>query len=54
MVLNKINQTIDELDVEQNTQIIWGGDFNISFDSQFDTDGETPSLRLSQSQKLCS
>ena len=44
LVLNEINQNIDELDIDQNTQIIWGGDFNISFDLQLDADGETPSL----------
>ena len=41
-VLNEINQTIDELDAEQNIQIIWELDFNISFHLQLDTDGANP------------
>ena len=51
-VLNEINQTKNELYVEQNIQIIRGRDFNGSFDLQLDTDGRNPSLRLSESQKL--
>ena len=54
LVLNEINQTIDELNVEQNTQIIWGGDFKnkVLIYSMIQME-ETSSLRLSQSQKLC-
>ena len=44
-VLNEVNQTVDELDVEQNTEVIWGVDFNISFDLQLDTHGENPKLK---------
>ena len=52
LVLNEINQTIDELDVEQNIQIIWGGDFNISFDLQLDTDGGNPKLKAKSITKI--
>ena len=54
LVLNEINQAIDELDVEQNTQIIWGEDFNISFDLQLDTDGGNPKLKAKSMTKIMS
>ena len=54
LVLNEINQAMDELDVEQNTQIIWGGDFNISFDLQLDTDGRNPKLKVKSITKIMS
>ena len=54
LVLNEINQTIDELDVEQNIQIIWGGDFNISFDLQLDTNGRNPKLKAKSIAKIMS
>ena len=50
-MLNEINQTID---VEQNTQIIWGEDFNISFDLQLDTDGGNPKLKAKPITKIMS
>ena len=53
-MLNEINQTIDELDVEQNTQIIWEGHFNISFDLQLDTDGGNPKLKAKSITKIMS
>ena len=53
-MLNEINQTIDELDVEKNTQIIWRGDFNISFDLQLDTDGGNPKLKAKSIRKIMS
>ena len=53
LVLNEIDQIIDELDVKQNTQI-WGGDFNISFDLQLDTDGGNPKLKAKSITKIIS
>ena len=53
-VLNEINQTIDELDLEKNTQIIWGGDFNILFDLQLDRDGRNPKLKAKSITKIMS
>ena len=54
LVLNEINQTTDELDVEQNTQTIWGGGFNISLDLQLDTDGGNPKLKAKSITKIMS
>ena len=54
LVLNEINQTIDELDVEQNTEITWRGDFNISFDSQLDTDWGNPKFKAESITKIMS
>ena len=56
-VLNEVNQTIDELDVEHNTPIIGGrggGDFNISFDLQLDTDWGNPKVKAKAITKTMS
>ena len=53
-VLNEINQPIDELDVEQNAQIIWGGDFNIPFDYSLIQMGENPKLKAKLITKIMS
>ena len=53
-MLNEINQTIDELGVEQNTQIILGGEFNISFNLQLDTDGGNPKLKAKSITEIMS
>ena len=53
-MLEEINQTIDESGVAQNTQIIWRGDFNISFDLQLDTDGGKPKLKAKSITKILS
>ena len=40
-VLNEIQEQLDLLDPDQDTQIIWGGDFNVIFDTNLDADGAT-------------
>ena len=49
-MLNEINKTIDELDLEQNIQIIWGGDFDL----QLDTDGGNPKLKAKSITQILS
>ena len=41
-VLNEIQEQLDLLDLDQDTQIIWGGDFNVIFDTKLDADGGNP------------
>ena len=40
-VLNEIQEQLDLLDHDQGTKIIWGGDFNVIFDTKLDADGGT-------------
>ena len=37
-VLSKINEIIQNLETEEDTTTIWGGDFNLFFDVQLDAD----------------
>ena len=45
-VLNEIQEQLDLLDPDQDTQIILGGDFNVIFDTKLDADGRNPQLKL--------
>ena len=38
--LEEISNYLDRLDFKENTQFIWGGDFNVIFDEKLDADGE--------------
>ena len=40
-VLNKIQEQLNLLDPDQDTQIIWVGDFNVIFDTNLDADWGT-------------
>ena len=40
-VLNEIQGKLDLLDRNQDTQIIWDGDFNVIFDTKLEADGGT-------------
>ena len=53
-VLNEIQEQLDLLDPDQDTQIIWGGDFNVIFDTKLDADGGNPQLKLNSVTKLLS
>ena len=41
-VLSRINKIIQNLETEEDTTTIWGGDFNLLFDVQLDADGGSP------------
>ena len=45
---------MDLLDPDQDTQIIWGGDFNVIFDTNLDADEGNPQLKLNSVTKLLS
>ena len=53
-VLNEIQKQLDHLDPDQDTQIIWGGDFNVIFDTKLDADWRNPQLKLNSVTKLLS
>ena len=43
---------MDLLDPDQDTQIIWGGNFNVIFDTNLDADEGNPQLKLNSVSKL--
>ena len=45
-MLSKINEIIQNLETDEDTTAIWGGDFNLFFDVQLDADGGSPKLKL--------
>ena len=51
-VLSKINEIIQNLETEEDTTIIWGGDFNLFFDVQLDAAGGSPKLKLNSVCRL--
>ena len=57
-VLQEINRIVTGLDLEQSRSIIWGegggGDFNLIFDSQLDSDGGNLRLKSQSLSKLIS
>ena len=53
-VLNEIQEQLDLLDPDQDTKIIWSGDFNVIFDTKLDADWGNPQLKLNSVTKLLS
>ena len=42
------------MELEQDMTIVWGGDFNLFFDSFLDADGRKPQLKMNSLTKLLS
>ena len=42
------------MELEEDTQLIWGGDFNSFFDCKLDVDGGNPKLKIQSITKLVS
>ena len=53
-VLDDLNHILDNIDISEDTVLVWGGDFNLIFDIQLDADGESPKLRLKSVSKVSS
>ena len=53
-VLDRLTHVLDQLDITQDTTFIWGGDFNMIFDIDIDTDGGSPKLYIKSVSKLLS
>ena len=53
-VLDRLTHILDQLDIAQNTTVIWGGDFNMIFDIDLDADGRSPKLYIKSVSKLLS
>ena len=52
--LEEISNILDRLDFKENTQFIWGGDFNVLFDEKLDADGGNPKLKDKSITKIIS
>ena len=52
-ILTEISDILAKMELEEDTQLIWGGDFN-SFDCKLDADGGNPKLEIQSITKLVS
>ena len=53
-ILTEISDILAEMELEEDTQLIWGGDFNSFFDCKLDADGGNPKLKIQSITKLVS
>ena len=52
--LSVMNEIINQLEVDPDTAVVWGGDFNLIFDINLDADGGKPQLKVNSLSKLLS
>ena len=52
--LSVMNEIINQLELDSDTAIVWGGDSNLIFDSNLDADGDKPQLKVNSLSKLLS
>ena len=53
-ILTEISDILAKMELEEDTQLIWGGDFNSFFDCKLDVDGGNPKLKIQSITKLVS
>ena len=53
-VLDDLNHILDNIDISEDTVLVWGGDFNLIFDIGLDADGGSPKLKLKSICKVSS
>ena len=53
-ILTEISDILAKMELEEDTQLIWGGDFNSFFDCKLDADGGNPKLKVQSITKLVS
>ena len=53
-VLDRLTHIFDQLDIEEDTTFIWGGEFNMIFYIDPDADGGSPKLYIKSVSKLLS
>ena len=53
-LLTEIRDILEKIKLEEDTQLIWGGDFNSLFDCKLVADGENPKLKVQSIAKLVS
>ena len=49
-----MNEIINKFELDPDTAIFWGGDFNLIFDTNLDADGGKPQLKVNSLSKLLS
>ena len=54
LILTEIRDILQKIELEKDTQLIWGGDFNCFFDCKLDADGGNPKLKVQSIAKLVS
>ena len=52
--LSVMNEIINQLKLDPDTAVVWGGDFNLIFDTNLDADGGKPQLKVNSLSKLLS
>ena len=52
--LSVMNEIINQLELDPDTAIVWGGDFSLIFDTNLDADGGKPQLKGNSLSKLLS
>ena len=53
-ILTEISDILEKMELEEDTQLIWGGDFNSFFNCKLDADGGNPKLKIQSITKLVS
>ena len=48
------NESTNQLELDPDTAIVWGGDFNLIFDTKLDAIGGKPQLKVNSLSKLLS
>ena len=51
-VLTQVKEFLSKIEYDQNTDLIWGGEFNVIFDKSLDADGGNPTLRIQSLTKI--
>ena len=51
-VLTQIKEFLSKIESDQNTAMIWGGDFNVIFDKSLDADSGNPTLKIHSLTKI--
>ena len=51
-ILTEISDILSKMELEEDTQLIWNGDFNSFFDCKLDADGGNPKLKIQSITKL--
>ena len=54
LILTEIRDIRQKIELEKDTQLIWGDDFNCFFDCKLDADGGNPKLKVKSIAKLVS
>ena len=53
-ILDELNHILDNIDISEDTVLVWGSDFNLIFDIQLDVEGGSQKLKLKSICKVSS